>query len=193
MAINWFDTDGNSKRYTYVTGAGTDHEKVHTDWTNLGLDAAGTALNTFQGFAKYKSAKAEAKAREAWQKYHNTMVNLSNATQQNGITMNEIFAQQALADQALQIKRGDIISSGSVEANAAAAGVTGNSVALSMLDVKRNSAQAEYKRQVTFKNTMLAFDTQRTNAALAAVMQGQHSYIPQPNAASYILSGMFGG
>lgn len=185
MAISWFDLEGNDKKYSTPTGG--------TNWTSLGMDAASTGLSMFQGFAKYKAAKADAKAKEAWQKYHNTMVNLSNATNQNGITMNEIFAQQALADQALQIKRGDIVTSGTAEANAAAAGVTGNSVMLSMLDVKRNAAQAEYKRQVTFKNTMLAFDVQRVNSAMAAVMQRDNSLIPTPNAASYLLSGMFGG
>ena len=82
MAINWFDTGKYSTPGTTINwNDGTSGTYGgSTNWGALGLDAAGTALNSFQGFAKYKAAKDETKAKEAWQKYHNTMVNLSNAT-----------------------------------------------------------------------------------------------------------------
>lgn len=138
--------------------------------------------------ANYQADKAQWKAQTAWQKYRNTMVNLSNSINQNAITQNEILAQQAFADQALKIKKGSLMSTARAEVAAAAAGVKGRSVNQAMLDVKRNAANREYERQVSFTNANLAFDQQRLQSKMSADMQQDYTYLPKPNSASYYLN-----
>lgn len=182
---------GSDSTSSFLSGATSAGDSIGSSFGMLGASKMGLSL--ISSAFKYSAAAKEAKAKEAYQKYHNSMVQLSAASQQNSVTLNEIMYNEASADQALQIQKGGITSSGTIEASAAAAGVKGNSVYLSMLDVKRNAVQAEYKRAATFKNAMLSFDAQRQNIAFGAVMNRDNSFIPTPNAASYILSGIAGG
>jgi len=161
--------------------------------------AAQVGLNFLSAGMQYKAAKAQAAAQKAWQEYSNKMARLSNSMNQNAITVNEILAMEAFADQAVQLKKGGIIGAAKVETAAAAAGVKGRSVNQAMFDVQRGVAQREAQRQQSFKNAKLAFDQQRVQSSMSAEMQQDYTYIPKPQAASYFLSalsssmGSFGG
>lgn len=145
------------------------------------------AMNVIQGFAGYNAASAQAKAKEKWQAYQNTMLQLSNAQSQNAITDNEIMAQQAFADQGIGIQKSNILTSAKAEVSAAAAGVKGRSVDQAMLDINRNAAAAERQRQIDFANSNLAFTAQRAQSSMSAAMQQDYSYIPKPKLGSYLL------
>lgn len=150
--------------------------------------AAQTAMNFIGAEASYQADKAQWKAQTAWKKYQNTMVNLSNAINQNAITTNEVLAQKAFADQALKIKQGGIITQARVEVAAAAAGVKGRTVNQAMFDVQRNAANRERERQDSFVAANLAFDQQRLQSSMSAAMQQDYTYLPKPKSATYYLN-----
>ena len=151
------------------------------------LFAAMLGLNMLQGAAQYQADKAEAKARKAWQRYSNTMVNLSNSLNQNAITDNEVMAMQESTNQAIDIKKDYLQTAATTEVSAAAAGVKGRSVNQALFDVQRNANIAEGRRQGALENAFLAFDQQRQQSSMSAAMQKDYSYIPKPKFASYML------
>ena len=132
----------------------------------------------------------------AWQNYSNTMVRLSDAVNQNAITTNEILSEQAFAEQAIGIKQSNILTEAQAQVTAAAAGVKGVSVDDVMLDINRNAAEAENKRQNDLAASRLSFDAQRQNSAMSAAQSQDYSYIPRPKLGSYLLDATiksFGG
>lgn len=150
--------------------------------------AGQTLLNLGSAAMSYKADKAQAAAQRAWQAYSNKMVDLSATVSQNAITTNELLAADAFTNQAFQLRTDTIFSRAQAEVSAAAAGVKGRSVNLSVRQVLRNSAAREAERQENFRTTMLGFDQQRKQVAMSAAMQKDYSYIPKPKAASYFLS-----
>lgn len=144
-------------------------------------------LNFAQGLLSYNADKAQAKAKLAWQAYSNKMLELSATQSQNAITQNTLFAEDAFANQAFQLKQDSIFTRAKVEASAAAAGVKGRSVNLAVRQVIGNAAMRESERQEAFKAAALGFDQQRKQVAMSAAMQKDYSYIPKPQAASYFL------
>lgn len=150
-------------------------------FAKLGMDMLG-------GFMQYQSDKAEAKAARAYQKYRNTMTNLSNAINQNAITTNEIMSNDAFTREAVDIKKDYLAADANATVSAAAAGVKGRSVNQSLFDIKRSMDVAEGLRQENLRNSWLAFDQQRQTSAMDAALQQDHSYIPKPKLASYLLN-----
>lgn len=146
------------------------------NWTNAqfgvvgsGLSGIGSVLSGFLG------QESSAKAQKAYQKYSNTMVDLSNATAQDAITLNEIQYIDMSAQQAKGIQTSAMAAQGTLAATAAAAGVRGNSVAVSANRITGNAMSAELNRQREFKYAMLGFDQQRVNSAMAAAMQKDYT------------------
>lgn len=155
------------------------------DIVSGGLHWASAGLNL-------EADKTESKLNRAWQKYSNTMIELSHSTSANAITTNEILSQHAFADQALVGKKTSILTQAKVEVAAAAAGVKGRSVNQAMFDVQRNAGAREAERQRSLSNANLAFDQQRLMGRMSANMQKDYSPIPKPNAASYYLNAGIG-
>ena len=149
--------------------------------------AASAALNMLSAGQQAKADKAQANAQRAWQAYSNKMIDLSATVSQNAITTNQILASNALSNQAFELRRESIFTRARVEASAAAAGVKGRSVNLSIRQVMGNSARREVERQEDFRTTMLGFEQQRMGVAMQAAMQKDYSYIPQPKSSSYYL------
>lgn len=145
-------------------------------------------LNLLSANMSYSGAKAQAKAQRAWQEYSNRMTDLSHSVAQNAITTNEILASDALASQAVQLKKDSLQIQGAAKVNAAAAGVKGKSVSRQMRLIVGNAAARESERQLAFRNMMMSFDQQRLNTSMSAAMQKDYSYIPKPKYASYFLS-----
>lgn len=150
--------------------------------------AAQAGLNALSAAQSYKADKAKARAQQAWQAYTNKMVDLSATVSQNAITTNEVLSHDAFVNQAMQIKQESLLTRAKSEVSAAAAGVKGRSVNLTIRNVLRNSAAREAERQEQFRVSQLGFDQQRMQVAMQAAMQKDYSYIPKPQAASYILS-----
>lgn len=152
-----------------------------------GVDPISAGLNIIGSFLAYKDAAAKAKAERAIQKYRNEMSNLSAAIAQNSITTNETMSSVASAKSALEIKKAAIMSQGAAAVAAGAAGASGRSVNMTMRDLLQTSANAESERQSQLTDMYAAADRSRISTAMTASLQQDHSYIPKPNAASYML------
>ena len=148
---------------------------------------ASFALSAASAIKNNQADKTQAKAQQAWQAYSNQMANLSNANNQNVITSNQTMATQASAREAVSNQAAEIQATGSAEVAAAAAGVTGGSVAATVQDIERQAATVEYNRQEALKNQFDQFDQQRTNSTTAAAMQQNYSYIPKPSSTAMLL------
>lgn len=142
--------------------------------------------------SSYFADRQQAKFMEQSQAFNNRIVNLSNANNQDAITEQSIQLRDASARDALTIQMNRMEAEASAEVAAATAGVEGNSVALTMMDISRNAARAEHLRRETLKSHYIQVDQQRRNSQFGAFSQIDRSYIPQPSAASAAL-GFAGG
>ena len=150
--------------------------------------ALAAGLNVAGSLAQYGADKAQAKANKAVQEYRNKMTRIADAINQNAITTNTTLAIQNSARQAVFMRRDEISTLGSTVVAAAAAGVRGNSVNKTLLDVKRNAAVQERMRQVDLEQQFLQFDQQRLSSALQAEQNRDYSYIATPKLGTYLLS-----
>lgn len=149
---------------------------------------ASAGMSLLSANQQYKGDKAQAKASQAWQEYSNKMLDLSAGVSQSAITTNQLLAADALTNQGFQLETESIFTRARAEASAAAAGVKGRSVNLSIREVIGNGARREAERQESFRTTMLGFEQQRLGVQMQAAMQKDYSYIPKPKAASYYLA-----
>lgn len=138
---------------------------------SLGSGASGLFSTWSDYFAKETSAKNST----AFQNYSNSMTDLSNAVNQDSITLNQIQYIDASAQQSGKIQTQGMTAAGSVEANAAASGVRGNSVNVNLTHVEGSAASAEYNREREFKYAMLGFDQARTTSVVKAAMNKKYS------------------
>lgn len=173
----------------YFSGLSKEFQNPDRKWeTPDTLGAIGTIGSSVAGIVSgYKADLGQYKTRKAFQNYHNSMVNLSNAVSQNAITINQIATENELIEESVNIQMDAMSAKASAEVMAAAAGVKGGSVEGSLFDINRNAARAEFKRSETFKLSQLNFDYQRTVTALGAEMQQDRSYIAKPSLATSIL------
>lgn len=148
------------------------------------LAAAGMQVGS--ALMGYQADKATAKAQQAFQKYRNTMTQLSNAMTQNAITSNELIEMEASKREALQIQGNYQEAAGAVQVQAGSAYTAGRSVDRSMHELKLGAQMAESVRQENLINAWQGYDAQRKNAAMSAAMQQDHSYIPTPKLSSYL-------
>ena len=152
-------------------------------WADLAISGA-------QSIGSYILQAAEAKNRRKWQKYHNTMLNLQAAQNQNTLTDNENMARERSQEEAFLIRRSEYITKASVEVAAAATGTTGRSVNMVLFDVGRNAAIADRDRQRDLQLQYLSIDNQRRSVALDAKLAQDNTHIPSPNPFSAALGFM---
>ena len=158
------------------------------------LAAAGMQIGS--AIMGYKADKAQAKAQQAFQKYRNTMTQLSNALTQNAITSNELIELDQAKRDALTIQENYQQSSGDTQVMAGASYTAGRSVGRSLHVLKLSTQMAEQTRQENLINAWQGYDAQRKNAAMSAAMQQDHSYIPTPKLGQYLFkaaAGIAGG
>lgn len=156
-------------------------------WSDLNVGLSGVAT-VFSGISSYFADKKKVAAQKSWQEYNNTIVNLSNAMTQNAITENEIIANASAQQDKFDLQKQGLITTAKAEVAAAAAGVKGNSVNLTLLNTQREIGLKEDRRQQSLNNAMLAFDFQRNNSNLQAAASQDYSYIEEPSGASYFLN-----
>ena len=145
------------------------------------------AMMAGQAGLGFLQGRQQAKAQKAWQRYRNTMTNLSAAGAVNSINSNEQIFRDTSTMEAIDIKKSFLESTASNAVSAAAAGVKGRSVNQVLFDVKRNADMAEGNRQIKYAQATNAFQQQRQNAAMSAAMQQDYSYIPEPSAIGALL------
>lgn len=148
------------------------------------LAAAGMQVGS--AIMNYQADKATAKAQQAFQKYRNTMTQLSNALAQNAITSNELIEMEQSKRDALTIQQDYQTAAGDTQVQAGASYTAGRSVSRSMHELKLSAQAAETVRQENLINAWQGYDAQRKNAAMSAAMQQDYSYIPTPKLGSYL-------
>lgn len=132
-------------------------------------------------------AEASAKAQAKYQAWRNAMAQISNAHTQNAITDNTVSQIQQSARQAMGIQRTGMEAQGASEVQAAAAGVTGRSVAATERNLERQTMHAEEGRRQTLQDVFANERVQRMNSAMQATLGQSYSYVPQPSSASSML------
>lgn len=148
------------------------------------LAAAGMQIGS--SIMSYQADKATAKAQQAFQKYRNTMTQLSNALTQNAITSNELIEMEQSKRDALTIQENYQQVAGDTQVMAGASYTAGRSVNRSMHELKLGAQMAEQTRQDNLINAWQGYDAQRKNAAMSAAMQQDYSYIPTPKLGQYL-------
>lgn len=154
-------------------------------WADLALSGGLAALRTGM---QYSQAKEDAAAKKAWQDYKNTMVRLSDATNQNILTTNANLAYDNSQLQAFAIERSEYLTTAQAEVAAAASGTGGRSVNDVLFDVERNATMAQSRRKADLEAQYLQIDNQRQQSHFQAAMQMDYSPIPEPNPATYMLN-----
>lgn len=153
----------------------------------MSLAMAGFGLQALSSIASFGQQRAEAKYAKAMQKYNNAMLGISAALATDAITQNEVQTTAAFDRTMVDIKKAALYQEGEARVNAAAAGATGNSVEMAYRDLGGSAARAETAANQELSSSYMAFDAQRRNVVLSRTMQTDHSYIPQPSAASALL------
>lgn len=147
--------------------------------SQMGLSIAGSV-------AGLESRRIDAKMERAVQAYRNTMQAINTAQQKNMVTLNEIAVQDASSRMEHDIQVQSMRDRGAAEVAAAAAGVKGNSVNLTMRDIASSSATANKNRLDNLKAQYAAYGQERRNIAVGAAMNKDVSVIPRPSVSSML-------
>ncbi len=124
------------------------------------------AMAASAGFSLLGSSQKNSTAADnrALTEYQNRMRLLSNAANQNTLTQNENIAIQESVQESINIQKNSIRAQGMATVSAAAAGVTGISVGQALLDITRDSAEAEQTRQFNMYKDFANISAQRESS-----------------------------
>jgi hypothetical protein len=144
-------------------------------------------LSAISGWGQFKTASIQADLQERIQAYRNTMSKLSAARSTNAITVNEVRAREAYTENDLLIQRTAMQDQSRAEVQAAAAGVSGNSVDAVMQDLKASAGRASYANTRQYNQQKAEMFEQRQSVALSAIMNQDTQVIPKPSVGSMLL------
>lgn len=143
-------------------------------------------LTGFNGIANIMIANADRSIQKIMDKYNNTMAALSAAQANNQVTRNEVSVGQ----QALLAEAGDqqatMQATESAKVAAAAAGVSGNSVAVTLNSFARGKAQKEAAVDLERKQIYNGLNDQRRSIAIQKAYGKSISIMPSTNATSLL-------
>lgn len=148
--------------------------------SQMGLSLAGT-------WGQFQTASIQADLQERIQSYRNTMSKLSAARSMNAITVNEARASDAATQADFLIQRQSIEDQAQQEVDAAAAGVTGNSVEMAARDLKASAGRARFAQKRQHHMQMNDLSNQRTSVAIGAITNQDIQVIPKPSVGSMLL------
>lgn len=149
--------------------------------------ASQMGLSLVNSWGQYQTASIQADLQERIQAYQNTMNRLSAARAENAVTLNEVRTRDAAVQADQMIQKQAMQDQGRAEVDAAAAGVTGNSVEMAARDLKASAGRASYavKRQTAQQQAELR--NQKTSIAISAITNTNIQVIPQPSVGSMLL------
>lgn len=148
--------------------------------SQMGMALAGS-------IGEYATASSTSKLNSQIQAYRNTMSKLSAARSLNAVTVNQVRTQDAMIIADQMIQKQAMVDQGRQEVEAAAAGVTGNSVAMAARDLRASAGRASYaqKRQATQQQAEMR--GQKTSIAISAITNQDIQVIPKPSVGSLLL------
>jgi hypothetical protein len=149
--------------------------------------AAQMGMSLVDSWGDYQMTKIQTEAQEKIQAYRNTMNMLSAARSQNAITTNQVRVRDAAKRAEEVIQRTALIDQSKAEVNAAAAGVAGNSVEMTMRDLRASAGRASYAQRRAAFTQMADMSEQKTSVAIAAITNTDVQVIPKPSAGMALL------
>lgn len=153
-------------------------------WADMALDGS---LSLMQNVGSFLVASKQRKLQKKWQAYNNKLTRLQNAENQNALTTNAGMAIERSQEQSWAIQKSEYVTTGAVEAAAAASGTTGRSVDLVLGEVRKNAAAAQGRRAEDLKYTLLGIDQQSRQSNLQTAISIDNTTIPSPSPASALL------
>lgn len=144
-------------------------------------------LQVAQGLGAFAQSRITSDLETAYKKYRNVMSALSAAQEQNNVVLNSIAIRDASIAEQEQIEIAAIREQGSAQVSAAAAGVKGNSVDLTMRSLAADAARANKTRLDNLNNQFTALNGEKRNIQVAAVMNKDISVIPRASVATTLL------
>lgn len=144
-------------------------------------------MSLASSWGQYATANIQTDLQSKIQDYRNTMTRLSAARSENAVTVNQVRTRDAAVAANQMIQKQAMQDQARQRVDAAAAGVTGNSVAMVVRDLKASAGRASYalKRQVNQQHA--EFREQRTSIALSAITNQDVQVIPRPSVGSMLL------
>lgn len=144
-------------------------------------------LSLVGSWGDYQSASIEADLAGKIQNYRNAMGKLSAARAENAVTVNEARVQDANMENQFLLQRTALQDQAKQEVQAAAAGVTGGSVALAARDLKASAGRASYAQRRNMHQKKAELSAQKTTIAINAITGQDTQVIPQPSIGSMLL------
>ena len=135
----------------------------------------------------FMAARDQASVERKMQKHRNAMAKMQSARQQNAITINAARMADSVVESESMIQRTSIIDKGKAAVAAAAAGVKGNSVDMTMRDLAGSANRASYAVRRQFNQNMSDLNEQRKSVAIGAVLNQDIQVIPKPSVGSMLL------
>lgn len=136
----------------------------------------------------YLSAAEDAKLATAMRKYQQKMSALSAAIANNGITRNIRATQDQAVYADTSIQSAALKEQADAAVEAAAAGIIGNSVNVTSVQLSADEARAQTSRKMQFTQQMQTYGDQRKSLALDRIFSRDISPIAQPRIGSTLLS-----
>lgn len=153
-------------------------------WADMALDGS---LSLMQNVGSFLVAAKQRKLQKKWQAYNNKLTRLQNAENQNALVTNAGMAIERSAEQNWAIQKSEYVTTGQVEAAAAASGTTGRSVDLVLGEVSKNAAAAQARRAEDLQFTLLGIANQSRASKLQTEMSIDNTTIPSASPASALL------
>lgn len=148
--------------------------------SQMGLSLAGT-------WGQFQTASIQADLQERIQAYRNTMSKLSAARSMNAVTVNEVRSRDAATQADVMIQQQSMRDTARQEVDAAAAGVTGNSVEMAARDLRASAGRARFAQKRQHHQQMAEMGAQRQSIAIAAITNQDIQVIPRPSIGSMLL------
>lgn len=144
-------------------------------------------LAAVSGLADFANARSNAALQQRIQNYRNTMSALSAARSRNAVTENQSRLKGAALDTFRQIQQRSLQDQATAEVEAAAAGVTGNSVRLAVRDLRSSASLAKFSLQRQTAQQIQELGAQKTTISLNALMNRDTQVIPKPSIGAAML------
>ena len=144
-------------------------------------------LSLVGSWGAYASAGIQSDLEERIQSYRNTMNRLSAARATNAVTVNQVRARDAAVQADTLIQRQAITDQAQAEVEAAAAGVMGNSVRMTIRDLRASAGRASFALERQANQQQAEFREQKTSIALSAITNTDVQVIPKPSLGAMLL------
>mgnify|MGYP000312492650 CR=1 FL=1 len=160
-------------------------------WTlaaNFGFGALKAYGSEVKAASEARAAITEYKINRKAQEARNRLHALSTSRQLNANLQNQIFAEQDTVSEASDIQRSEIAAQGDAIVNAAAAGVSGSSVAMQLQTISANAARLQDERLEDFQRERMALNLERDDIEWAGIVGKDRSVYLRPSTSGIAMS-----